>query len=139
MITSNNSRRRSLLRKIAVVVIGCTVGIALAQFTALKADTHSKPAASDPKAPALPLTPKYEKAADDKGPYVLTLTNTSSAALKLHATVVPSVVFHAGAKTRHLPEEVVAAGKTMVISSLAAADKIELTAEGFAPLELVVP
>ena len=92
------------------------------------------------KAPALPLTTTFEKVVGaEKGPYVLKLKNDSKDALKVEAKILLSVAFHMGSKHWDLPEYTIAAGQTWAIPDLSAGDKITVTAQGFAPLELVVP
>ncbi|HVZ63996.1 MAG TPA: hypothetical protein VG936_05355 [Lacunisphaera sp.] len=89
--------------------------------------------------PALPVTPKIEKTkATDHPPFVLTLKNDSKATLKLSAKVLLSVVAHNADKARAVPAQDVAAGATMKIADLAAMDKVIVTADGYAPLEIEV-
>jgi hypothetical protein len=59
--------------------------------------------------------------------------------LKLSVTITPSVVFHADAKVKTLPEHPVEAGQVWTIKDLAAGDKLSVVAEGFAKLDLTVP
>jgi hypothetical protein len=94
----------------------------------------------DDKAPSLPLTPSFEKVADaETGPYILSLKNTSDAEIRASAKVLLSVYFHDDLKSRSIPEHAIAPGEVWTINHLAAADKVTVTAKGFAPLELTVP
>jgi hypothetical protein len=92
------------------------------------------------KAPSLPVTTTFEKAKDGTvPPYVLHLRNISKAPLKVSAKVLLSVVHHNADKARNIPTHVIAPGQVWTIAELAALDKVILTAEGFAPLEVEVP
>jgi hypothetical protein len=75
----------------------------------------------------------------ENGPYVLKVKNTSADTLKVSAKILLAVAFHADNKAKLVPEHAIAAGDTWSIADLAAADKVILTATGFAPLEIVVP
>lgn len=128
--------RSSILGTVAFV-LGSALLICLAPAPAGRA--ADAPAAGD-KAPSLPLTASFSKATDpDSGPYLLKLTNTSSASINVSAKVLLSVAYHAESKARLIPAHTVEAGKDWTISGLAATDKVILTAEGFAPLEITVP
>lgn len=98
-------------------------------------------AAADEMAPALPVTTSFGKGTpgENGGPYALTVTNTSDAALTVSATVIWSVTSHNRPKTLELPAHEIAAGGTWVIDDLAAEDRVILKAEGYAPLELKTP
>jgi hypothetical protein len=74
----------------------------------------------------------------EKGPYVLKLKNESSTDITVTGKILLAVAFHAETKARNLPAHTIEAGKEWSIADLAAEDKITLTAEGFAPLEIVV-
>lgn len=87
-----------------------------------------------------PLSAKFDKkATTDSAPYTLTLTNTSADSLKVSIKVLLSVAFHADNKARNIPEQSVAAGKSISLSDLAAGDKVTVTVAGYDNLELVVP
>ncbi len=132
MITSNTSS----LRRTALIALGCA--LSLAPITALKA-ADLQPLAVD-KAPSLPVTTSCEKKAGVEGAaYVLSLKNVSKDALKVSAKVLLSVASHGMNKTRDVAEQVIAPGKTVTIADLAAQDKVVVTAEGFAPLEVSIP
>ena len=75
---------------------------------------------------------------NDKGPFVLKLKNKSKAAVNVTAKVLLAVAFHGEDKARHIPAHSIEAGQVWSISDLAAEDKVILTADGFAPLEIVV-
>jgi hypothetical protein len=140
MITSNTSSIRSVLCRTALIALGCAFSLALVQIPALKA---ADAAAAQPpacKAPCLPLTATYEKVTGgEMGPYVLNLKNDSKDTLKVSAKILLSVAFHMGSKHWDLPEHVIEAGQVWRIPDLSAGDKVTLTAQGFAPLDLTVP
>jgi uncharacterized protein YcgI (DUF1989 family) len=90
-------------------------------------------------APKLPLSASFEKAAGaENAPYVLTLTNDSKDTVKASAKVLLAVAFHAESKARNVPEQVIEPGKTWTIADLAKGDRVVVSAEGFAALELTV-
>ena len=94
----------------------------------------------DDKAPSLPLTSTFDKGTDpNEGPYVLNLKNVSKDSLKVTVSVHLSVAFHANKKDRTLPEHVIEPDQVWTVSDLAAGDKVTVTADGYAPLELTVP
>jgi hypothetical protein len=94
----------------------------------------------DDKAPALPLTVSFDKVSGtEDGPYVLKLTNGSKDAIKVTVKIFPSVTFHANAKERDLPEHAIDAGQVWSVPGLASTDKLTVTADGFAPLDITVP
>ena len=100
----------------------------------------SVPALSAADAPALPLKATFEKTASAEGaPFVLHLKNDSKGSLKVSGKVLLAVVHHAMDKARALPEQTIAAGGVLTIKDLSADDKVLLTADGFAPLEVRVP
>ena len=138
MIPTNKSTRSSL-RKSAFLALGCAFCAAFVSVPALKA---SNPATLQPladAAPALPLSHSFTKVeGGEKGPYVLKLKNESSANVTVTAKILLAVVFHAETKARNLPAHTIEAGKDWSIADLAAEDKVTLTADGFAPLEIVV-
>jgi hypothetical protein len=100
----------------------------------------ASPSAAD-KLAALPLEPSFqkEKSGDNEGLYSLTLKNVSTHALEVTGAVEVSVVSHNRPKSRTLPAQAIAPGKTWKIDGLAAHDKVTLTAQEFAPLQLTVP
>jgi hypothetical protein len=120
--------------------VACTIGFS---FASAAEPNAARPAALQPladKAPSLPLTAAFEKVTGgESGPYVLHLKNDSSDAVKVSAKVLLSVVFHANSKARNLPEHVIDPGQVWSIPDLASADRVVVTAAGFAPLELTVP
>ena len=90
---------------------------------------------------ALPVTTSFEKkatAGENGGHYSLQLKNTSDKTLKLTVAIVESVTSHARPKNRSLPEHALKAGETWSVDDLSPADKVVVSAAGFAPLELVV-
>jgi hypothetical protein len=138
MIT-NTSSPRSAACRIALIALGCAC-LAIVQMPALKAADAAATTPMAIKAPSLPLTATFDKVVGaEKGPYVLKLKNDSKAELKVTAKILLSVAFHMGSKHWDLPEHVIASGQVWSIPDLSAGDKITVTAEGYAPLELVVP
>ncbi len=134
-MNTHSPRSLPLRRAATVFAIVCALTLGLAPLPALRAadEPAHKPA-------SLPLSPDFEKAADpDSGPYVLTLTNTSSATVTVSGKVLLSVAYHAESKARILPAHAIEAGKTWSIKGLAATDKVILSSPGFLSLELVVP
>lgn len=89
----------------------------------------------------LPLTASFEKQeVKEGGPqYVLHLKNDSKESLKVSAEVRHSVVVHNRPSTHSVPEHTLPAGKSWTIRDLASLDKVTVNAQGYAPLELVVP
>jgi len=138
---SYTPRARSALGKTALIALGCVLSLTMAQIPAAQAGGDS-PALRplDAKAPSLPITAVFSKAANpDAGPYVLSLTNTSKDALTVSVRIQLSVTFHADGKVRNLSNHVIDPGQAWTIENLAATDKVTVTADGFAPLELTVP
>lgn len=120
--------------------LGCALSLLLIQAPVLRAADTAALSPLDDKAPALPLSPAFEKVANgENGPYVLKLTNISKDSIKAAAQILASVTFHATAKERNIPEQVIDPGQVWTITELAATDKIVISAKGFAPLELTVP
>ncbi len=116
---------------------GLLAALAVAPTPAARA---TLPAAPVDTAAALPVSTTFSKVSvDGANSYVLKLTNTSAADLKLSVTVVPSVTFHGTVKSSTLPAKVLPAGGTWAIDDLHAQDKVSVSADGFAPLDLVVP
>jgi hypothetical protein len=95
--------------------------------------------ALDDKAPALPLSASFAKADGEAGPYILSLKNTSDSAVKVSAKILLSVYFHADSKAKNIPVHTIDAGQVWTIPGLAANDKVTISGDGFAPLELTVP
>jgi hypothetical protein len=90
-------------------------------------------------APALPLTHSFTKVeGGEKGPYVLQLKNESASDITVSGKILLAVAFHAESRSRSIPSHKIEAGKSWSIADLAFDDKITLTADGFAPLELSV-
>jgi hypothetical protein len=131
MIVLNISSLRSAISKIAMIALGCTLGLAVVPLPSARAADA---------APSLPLTATFEKSMDQEGGlYVLNLKNVSSDTLKVTTKVLLSVAFHADSKARNIPEHAIDPGQVWTIPNLAAADKVIITAKDFAPLELTVP
>jgi hypothetical protein len=137
MITTNSPFARSAIRRTALLAFGCALSFALAQNPSLNA-AALRPLAD--MAPALPLTPTFVKGdPGDNGPYTLSLLNTSKDSIKVTAKVLLSVSSHAESKARNIPEHAIDPGQVWIITDLAAGDEVNLTADGYAPLELTVP
>lgn len=140
MSISNTSSIRSAACRIALLALGCAFSLALVQMPALKAAALATLQPLADKAPSLPLTATFEKVTGvESGPYVLKLTNVSKDALKVSAKILLSVAYHMESKARIVPAHVIDPGQVWTILDLAATDKVIITAEGFSPLELVVP
>jgi hypothetical protein len=121
----------------AAFALACV--LALAQAPSARAADATMNSLED-KAPSLPLTASFAKVTDpETGPYVLSLKNTSDGALKVTVKVLLSVYFHADSKARNIPEHAIGAGETWTVPGLAAADKVTVSASGYASLELTVP
>jgi hypothetical protein len=138
MIPTITSPRFSL-RKSALLALGCAFCAAFVSVPALKAaDAVTLQSLAD-AAPALPLSHSFTKVeGGEKGPYVLKLKNESSTDVTVTVKILLAVVFHAETKARNLPAHKIEAGKDWSIADLAAEDKVTVTAEGYAPLEIVV-
>jgi len=131
-----NPSRPNLSR--TLLTLGCAFALTLlAAPVAHAAGTATLQPLSD-KAPALPLTATFEKT-DAVPPYVLKLKNDSKAAIKVSGKVLLSVVHHAMDKARPIPAHVIEPGQVWSIGELAALDKVILSSEGHADLELAVP
>jgi hypothetical protein len=124
----------------ALVALCCSFLLAIMQTQAVKAaDTAVAQPLAD-KAPAPPLTCTFERVTEgETGPYILKLKNTSGGAIKVSVQVLSSVTFHANSRVRNFPAHVIDPGQVWTITELAASDKVTVSAEGFAPLDLVVP
>ena len=123
-----------------LLALGCALGFAIPSVPALQAaDTVTLQPLAD-KGAALPVSYTFDKVTGgENGPYVLKVKNTSADTLKVSAKILLAVAFHADNKAKLVPEHAISAGDTWSIADLAAADKVILTATGFAPLEIVVP
>ncbi len=119
------------------------LGSALALFSlpaVVAAGTEALSPLAD-QAKTLPVTTaimKGEPGPEFGGPYVLSVTNTSGAELKLKAVIAQSVVSHNRPKTIELPAKSLAAGATWKIADLAVEDKVTLSADGHDKLEVKV-
>jgi hypothetical protein len=135
MITHETSPTKTRLLRTALFALTCSLGLVLSQSSVLRAaDSASQPA------PALPVTTAFEKVTGtENGPYLLKVTNVSKQDLTLSAKVQLSMPSHADRKSREVAAKSVAPGEVLTIDGLAAADKVTVTADGFAPLSLTVP
>jgi hypothetical protein len=140
MITSKTYSIRTAMRRAALFALGCAFTLSFVPVSALKAADAAPTPPSTEKGPKLPLTATFEKVTGgENGPYVLKLKNVSKDPVTVSTKILLSVVFHADNKARHLPEHVIKAAEVWSIPDLASADKVILTAKGFAPLEIIVP
>jgi hypothetical protein len=140
MKTPPSLLRRRILSRATLIITGGLLGLAVAFAPALRASADDAKSKVADKAQALPLTATFAKDKKAEGaPYTLTLKNVSAHTVKVKAKILLAVAMHADSKAKHLPEQTIDAGKDWSIPGLAAQDKVELTAEGFAPLEVVVP
>jgi hypothetical protein len=136
MNKTNICPTRSSLRKSALLALGFALSLTFIPVATLTAaGTEVLQPLADK---ALPLTHTFSKVAGEKGPHELKLTNTSTASLKVSVKILLSVYSHASDKARVLPAQTIEAGKDWTISQLAALDRVIITAEGYAPLELEV-
>jgi hypothetical protein len=122
------------------MALGCALSLAFVQVPAARAGDTPALRTLDDQAPSLPLSTSFEKGTDpDVGPYILNLKNTSKDAIKISIKIHLSVAFHASTKDRNIPDHVIDPGQVWSVSDLAAGDKVTVSAQGFAPLELTVP
>lgn len=120
------SSRRSVLFSMI-----CALGLLLLPAVSLHAAD---------KAPALPVSHKFEKVESHEGtPFVLHVKNDSHETLKIEGKVLLAVVNHAMDKARALPEHTLKAGESMTVTGLAGDDKVVLSAHGYETLEIKVP
>jgi hypothetical protein len=132
----------SLVARAAIFALLSIASISFAADAApsdRKANAPTQPMSE--QAAKLPIQSSFkkEKSGENKGLYTLTLKNTSATPLTVSVTVDESVNMHARPKTRTLSPSVIEPGKTLKVDALAAQDKVTATADGFAPLQLVVP
>lgn len=136
-----NTRRPGLAAFLSLVFGAAGV---LAPGALVAANAEAGKAASPDSAnrvATLPLESAFEKekSGDNAGLYSLILKNVSTRTLEVTGVVDESVVSHNRPKSRTLPAQTIAPGKTWKIDGLAAHDKVTLTARGFMPLQLTVP
>jgi hypothetical protein len=138
MITANIASNRSSLSRNALIALGCALSLVIIPVSALNAaPTADLQPMTDAKAD-LPLTHSFAKVAGENGPFVLKLTNTSKASVKVTVQILLSVYSHATSKAKNLPEQTIDAGKDCTIPQLVALDKVIIKADGYSPLELTV-
>ncbi len=126
--------------RFASLGLGCALALVLAQIPTARAADPVLPQPVAEKAHSLPVTTTFEKAtADGVEGYSLNLKNVSPDALTVTVTIVPSVTFHANAKTKTLPAHKIDAGQVWAIGGLAAGDKLSIAADGFDTLDVTVP
>jgi hypothetical protein len=123
----------------ALAAIAFASALALVQGPAARAAGSSTLTSLDDKAASLPVSTSFAKADGEDGPYVLSVKNTSGSSISVSAKILLSVYFHADSKAKNIPAHAIDAGQTWTIPGLAASDKVTLSADGFAPLELTVP
>jgi len=141
-----NASNVSIRHRIAVTILGAAIALAVAPFmSATFSDTVAlQPLAGKDSNPLLTATFEKVTAGENKGGYVMHVKNDYDHAVTVIAMIVPSVTFHANAKTRTLPEKTIEAGKIWTVADLAAGDKITLTPGPhertvWAPLIFTVP
>lgn len=142
MNSSNPPLSRGTSRFVVAAIVSTTLLLSAgASVFAAPAEKIPNTTALSDQAAKLPLEHAFAKqtSGENKGLYALTLKNTSAKPLKVSAVVDESVVSHNRPKVRTLPPQTIEPGKTWTIEPLAAHDKVALTAEGFAPLNLTVP
>lgn len=123
----------------ALLTLGFVLSLVLVPVTTLRAaGTEAMQPLTEKTLKSLPLTHTLAKVAGENGPHTLKLTNTSKASLKVSVKILLSVYSHASDKAKNLPEQTIEAGKDWTITQLAALDKVIISAEGYAPLELEV-
>jgi hypothetical protein len=123
----------------SIVVAAAVAALFLAPVARSADQAVSQPLADQAK--ALPVTTVVEKGQPGPqygAPYVLTVTNTSKADLKLKAKIAQSVVGHNRPKSIDLPEKSLAAGASWRIDDLAAEDTVTLHAPGFDKLDVKI-
>lgn len=130
MNTPNTKLPLAAARRSALLSIAFIMGLLLNPLSAAPK--------SDDAAPA-PVSVSFAKAADDTGPYIMTVANTASDEIMVKVSVLLSVQVHNQAKTREVPEKKLAAGESMTVEGLAATDKVTIDVKGYAPLEIIVP
>lgn len=137
MILSNLRSSGRAARHGLLVALGSLLALSFVAAPALRAD--DAPAAATAEAKPLPVTTSFKKSKHADGvSFELKVKNTSDEELKVSAQVLLSVAFHATNKARNLPAHKIKPGKMWHIKDLSAQDKVTLTAEGYAPLEVTV-
>ncbi|MGA2018360.1 MAG: hypothetical protein ABSH26_15540 [Opitutaceae bacterium] len=140
MIPSNTSSAPAVICRAGLIALACAFGYAFIQLPAAKAAGAAAPSRLEDKAQSLPLTYTFEKVTEgESGPYLLHLKNISSDSITVDVHVTSSVTFHANSRVRNVSGHAIAAGEVWTITELAAADKVAVSAKGYAPLELTVP
>lgn len=140
MILPRSIPSGSVIKSAAKLASVCAVAFALVQAPLAIASDGLSLRQLDDKAPALPVSTSVTKnASSDGGPYVLTLLNTGKGTLTVGGKVQLAVQSHSALKVRDIPVQAIDAGKTRTIADLSAGDKVTLTADGYAPLEVTVP
>jgi len=133
-----NTSTSSSFRVGAVLALGLALATAFVSAPALRAQADSTPSAAA-NLPSLPLSASFAKASSgDDAPYVLTLKNESTSSVKACAKIVLAVAFHADSKAKMVPAHAIGPGETWTISDLAKGDRVVISADGFAPLQLSV-
>lgn len=123
------------------LILAAAAMFAPATLSAANAEPSKPASPSADRVATLPLEPSFqkEKSGENEGLYSLTLKNVSTHAIEVTSAIEESVVSHNRPKSRTLPPQTIAPGKTWKIDGLAAHDKVTLTAKGFMPLALTVP
>jgi hypothetical protein len=138
-MTKTLTQSRRLIFPAAFATLGCAFFLALLATPAARAATVPTLTALDDKAPVLPVSATFAKSEGEDGPYVLSVKNTSNSAIKVSAKILLSVYFHADSKAKNIPAHSIEAGQVWAIPGLAANDKVTLSGDGFAAMDLTVP
>ena len=130
----------TVICRTGLTALACAFGFLMAHIPAARAAGSAVLMRLEDKAPSLPLTYTFEKVTEgESGPYVLHLKNISGDSITVDVQVTSSVTFHANSRVRNVRGHAIAAGEVWTITELATADKVAVSAKGFAPLELTVP
>lgn len=120
----------ALLSAVALIS-GCDNSKSVSNADAAKASSASA---------AAPVSATFEKnaAATTEGPYVMTLTNTTSKAVKVTVHVDEDVTTHNRPKARDLGPQEIAANGNWKVDNLAAGDRVTVSGDGFEAMKLTV-
>lgn len=131
--------KSTIVRRFSLLALGSVLALGLLPATQAAGTEIRQPLAAEAK--PLPFSTAFEKGepGENGGPYVLVLTNTAAEALKVQGSIIWSVASHNRANTIKLPERVIEPGGTWKIADLAVEDRVVLTAEGYATLDVKVP
>jgi hypothetical protein len=128
----------SIMNTTSIASFSATFGRCLSLAAALVLGLALQTTIAADKAP-VPVTVTFEKVAGDEGPYVATVTNTSSGALTVQISVHQSVKSHNRPANVNHPEVTIAAGGSTTVKELASHDKVKIASKGHTEVEVVVP